>query len=70
MGEIVSEDIGGRLDKDIATMILQECENIEKDTGFGNVEIIIQNGKVHHIKHTHSLFVEPIDNKQSMCYKR
>jgi len=39
-------------------LIKAECEKIEKSSGFGQVLIVIQDGKIHHIKPTQSIFVQ------------
>jgi len=45
------------MDTPTLELIKAECEKIENSSGFGQVLIIIQDGKIHHIKPTQSIFV-------------
>ena len=45
-----------------------ECEKIEEGSGYGQVTIVIMEGKVHHIKPEMSIFVNGgVDKKTKVC---
>ena len=48
------------MEKIIADRIKVECERIEQNTGFGQVMITIQDGKIHMIKPTPHIMAKDI----------
>ncbi len=45
-----------------------ECEKIEQGSGYGQVAIVIMEGKIHHIKPEMSIFLNGLDKKKKVVY--
>ena len=56
-----------KMDDQTLDKIKVECERIEQASGYGQVAIIIMDGKVHHIKPEMSIFIQPLDKCSKVC---